>query len=488
MRNGEIITHSEEATKVFRYINEDISTNLPFFTQFDHVNSAFVQIRCIIETSCVPDYLRLYLEIFLDLFFELSLLQDGTIIPYDKVVAALNRDLLNYSASLGFRGDKFECGSFSQEMIVDLKVEKVKYKEGIKWLHDLLFKTIFSEDKLKINVSKLLNEIPQKKRKGPVMTRASIYNLNFDSTKSNHGASNINQQQKFLTEISKKLEDKQETSKIISDLEQLRKYLVDPKNFRIQIVGNFTTIPDPKKVLKENLLSIDRVNELLPINLSQNFLSKHKGPEGNIIGIAAIESSFLSQSVKCITSFSDPDEAAMLVIIEYLTGMESPFWKRIRGLGLSYGYGITMKIEEGLLYFSLTKSSNVVKAYQEAKDIIEDILSGNFQFEDIKIESAKSGAIFGVVSREENIQNSALQSLLNHLKQLGPDANKILLTNIQRVTKSDLLRVLEKYLKPLFNPKEESLKTVIATNPSKLEEITQEFALMGRNFTVKNSK
>jgi hypothetical protein len=63
------------------------------------------------------------LEIYNDLFFELPLLRDGKLIPYEQVVAELNRDLLHYGGSLGFRADKFECGSFSQLFVLELKLE-----------------------------------------------------------------------------------------------------------------------------------------------------------------------------------------------------------------------------------------------------------------------------------------------------------------------------------------------------------------------------
>lgn len=45
-------------------------------------------------------------------------------------------------------------------------------------------------------------------------------------------------------------------------------------------------------------------------------------------------------------------------------------WRLIRGQGLSYGYGIYPKVNEGLLYFSLYKSANVVAAYKEARNIV----------------------------------------------------------------------------------------------------------------------
>lgn len=89
--------------------------------------------------------------------------------------------------------------------------------------------------------------------------------------------------------------------------------------------------------------------------------------------------------------------------------MESVFWKKIRGLGLAYGYSVVMKIEEGLTYFALSRSSNLLKAYQVAKEIIDELDTRKVPLEDVRIESAKSGVIFSVVSREETMAAAALQ-------------------------------------------------------------------------------
>lgn len=48
-------------------------------------------------------------------------------------------------------------------------------------------------------------------------------------------------------------------------------------------------------------------------------------------------------------------------------------WRLIRGQGLSYGYYIHPKPNEGLLYLSFYKSANIVAAYKEAKSIVVSI-------------------------------------------------------------------------------------------------------------------
>jgi len=63
------------------------------------------------------------------------------------------------------------------------------------------------------------------------------------------------------------------------------------------------------------------------------------GNTGLIVGVGSVESSFLIQWTKCLSDFDDPDFPAVLVFIQYLTQVEGPMWREIRGQGLSYDFG-----------------------------------------------------------------------------------------------------------------------------------------------------
>jgi len=63
------------------------------------------------------------------------------------------------------------------------------------------------------------------------------------------------------------------------------------------------------------------------------------GNTGLIVGVGSVESSFLIQWTKCLSDFDHPDFPSILVFIQYITQVEGPMWRELRGQGLSYNYG-----------------------------------------------------------------------------------------------------------------------------------------------------
>lgn len=92
-------------------------------------------------------------------------------------------------------------------------------------------------------------------------------------------------------------------------------------------------------------------------------------PQGTIVGLGCIESAFLYHAAPSISSFSDPDLPALMLFLQYLTQLEGPLWRQIRGQGFAYGYNLMPRPNEGLLYFTLYRATNVVEAYRETKEI-----------------------------------------------------------------------------------------------------------------------
>lgn len=116
----------------------------------------------------VPSELRNYLPLLLESLLELPVERDGKIIPYEDVVAQLNDDTVSSCTSIGLGGGRslFKCGNYSQTCIVNLQVEVSKYEIGLQWMRELLYRTVFTAERLKVVAMKMNNSAAAVKRSG----------------------------------------------------------------------------------------------------------------------------------------------------------------------------------------------------------------------------------------------------------------------------------------------------------------------------------
>mgnify|MGYP000856759401 CR=1 FL=1 len=69
----------------------------------------------------------------------------------------------------------------------------------------------------------------------------------------------------------------------------------------------------------------------------------------------------LSRAFTCVF---EQDAAALQVLLEYLSAAEGELWRTVRGKGLAYSYSLYGDIEAGLVYYALSKSSNLPAAFE----------------------------------------------------------------------------------------------------------------------------
>eukprot|EP01119_Soliformovum_irregulare_P011911 TRINITY_DN3047_c0_g1_i2.p1 TRINITY_DN3047_c0_g1~~TRINITY_DN3047_c0_g1_i2.p1 ORF type:complete len:1020 (-),score=257.93 TRINITY_DN3047_c0_g1_i2:13-2829(-) len=474
IRNEEPLAQYDPA--FLKHMNEGQPGPLPFFLQFDHINSSFVQHRVMLDTASLPENLRPYLALYLDTLFELPLMRDGSLVPHEEVVTQLERDTAYYWAKVGYGGNFFDCGSWSRYVVMEFKYPIENYVKAVQWLREILWQTQFSASRLKIAANKILADIPTLKRKGDFINRTALQELEFGK-ESNQHAMNFQRQHKFLSALAKKLKkgSKDEVKQVVEDLEKFRSILCDPKNMMVQVLCDFSKVSHPKEAWHTFLpssFSENYVSQVSPPRFAKEALSPFSASKV-AIGISSIETTFLKQTLPIDLTYGHFDEAALLVLLEYLTALEGAFWNKIRGEGLAYGYNISLQLEMARVIFDLTKSSNVTKAYEVSKQIFADFLSGKEVFEKTKVESAKSGCICAIFSREDNYESAGLQSLTKYLKGIGADGNRQLLAAIQKVTAEDLLSVLQKYLKNLFDPA--SVSIAVTTNSGKVKDTLPKF-------------
>ncbi|ORX55668.1 hypothetical protein DM01DRAFT_1335062 [Hesseltinella vesiculosa] len=455
------------------HVNRDNASHIPMFIQYDHVRSRFVKISAHVSASTIPSNLLPYTRLFLKAIFSLPMDRNGVTLSYEDVVKGLGEDTLEYHASLG------TTSGFRELAVFTIKAKESKYEKAVEWLRDILWNTQFTPERLKVVASQILNDVPSAKRDGNSMVHECLRAFQFDAKKSANVARNVLFQSVFLQDVLQQLENN--PAKVIADMDAYRQALCDPANLRLHVIGNIFNLPNPRSAFKH--FDVTDVKALTPITFAHDTLSPKGAEPGQVCYVASmpsIENSYAVHSVKCPKEYNHPDMAPLLVTIELLDAMEGYFWKLIRGKGLAYSSYLEANPESGLLSFTIYQSPDSFKAFEQAKIVIDQLVSKEMSIEGTALDGAKSAVIYSLVAKENTMSRAALQSFVNQvLRQVPVSYNRDLLTAIQATTKDDLHRILETYFVNLFQPSTSNV--MVVSSPSKVTEIQEGFNGCGFN-------
>lgn len=466
--------------------------------QFDQVNTAFVSLSAFINTEGLEPSLRFYLPLYLNLIFETGLSRDDgkTVIPHTEVIADLSRDTVYYGGSLGFDGSDFGPGEFGDLAIISLKVDEAKYAIGVNWLKDILYHAHFTEERVKTVATKWVNEVPTAKRSGGQVLRVLGRNQNFNQ-RSNHWSSSMMRQHSFLTKLLARIEGGEGQS-VLDDLASLKKAITFDHDLILHAAGDARRL---NKILPSEDLPLIKhfgawprkpsadghchsknddcitLKSVVPTNkFLIDFASNPSDPKSMshlIMGVGSVESAFLSCVTPTLKEHDHKDLPALMVLIQYLTQLEGPMWRQIRGQGLAYSFSISINVEHGLLYFSLYKATNLGDAFKEAINITKEHLEGEEEFDETEFEAAKSSLVFEIIEEEKTVSDAADQSILYYFRGLPATHSKELLNQISKVEIEDLEEVGKRYLLPVFDAA--TSRSAVVCHPTKVESLQKEF-------------
>lgn len=461
---------------------------LPVYAEVYHLHTSFCYIMVTMNTEPVDPELRPYLLLLMELITESPIRRDDELIPYEVVVAALESDTIETQARLGIDTKKrFSLGPFANSATLGMQIVRSKYETGINWIVELLHKTEFTTERVKVCASKMVKDIAQAKREGNSIVKDLLKALYYEED-SNVRVSSIIKQQKFLESLIKQLDGEETAEKVINKLNKVREIITRPENLGLHIAADWEEMAKLQINLEApwaKLVPLEGASKkqltVIPDWKLMNMAGNLADASGVVVGLGSVESAFLYQSSKALTDFNDEDLAPLLLFLQYLTQLEGPLWRQIRGQGFSYGYNIVPRPNEGLLYFTLYRATNVVAAYKEAKSITEKQLQPNAEWDSNLLESARSSLIFEIIARERSIGNVVEQSFLSSFKQVPAGYNQGLVRLIGKVSEGDLTRVGSKYVKQLFSPE---AKTAIVCHPDKAEDIASAFRQLGHTLKV----
>ena len=298
---------------------------------------------------------------------------------------------------------------------------------------------------------------------------------------SNHKAANMIRQQAFLKNLRARLDCS--PKEVLSNLEEIRFHLSSPSNMMVHMAADLATLGEDPMSPWLTLLPPHVPKAVSPALVTADHSLTLPPPANLLFGLGSCESSFLSRTAPSLSDPRSPCLAPLMLAIQYLTQLEGPMWRQIRGAGLAYGYSIMVSTNKGQIYFTLFKATNPVKAYEEGKRIVMSQVNGEEPWDPLQVEAAKSSLIFELIEREKTVGEVAQESLLSSMKGIDREFNRKFLEMVNNVSLEDLKRVGAQYLAPLFS---ETTRTAIVCNPSKVGEI-KEFQALGVEFKVLES-
>ncbi|KAI0691326.1 Metalloenzyme, LuxS/M16 peptidase-like protein [Cytidiella melzeri] len=469
-RHKNIEQHNNE--DISKYVQADGSP-LPFFIQYDHVESDFVTISAYVSLAELPNRLRPYSWAYLTAFFSLPVTRSsGERLSHEEVVNQLDNDTVQYDAAMG------GSGAFSEMLRVSIKVERDNYDIAVSWLKDLIHGSQFDKERLQVAAAKIQQSLPEMKRDGSTVLTSVNADLLYDESSTGR-AGGLLTQMEFVPQLVQRLNESPD--EVIRAFEEFRSYLKDPSALRFSVAGDILELKQPRITWARHFGETLKEAPLAPVPMASETLSslgKNPVKKAVVLSLPTIESSFVSHHSKGMLGWTNPDYPALRVATEVLNATESYLWRYIRGSGLAYGSYVTVDLESGLVGFTLYRSSNYIDAFDQAKLVISGLVDGSIAMEETSLDAAKSAIVYSVTRGVASAGRAALQSFTNQaLKGVSQNHNVELLEQFQAVNKDDVLKALRKYFLPLFDPA--SSAAVVVTAPSKAEQIGAELDKRG---------
>ena len=458
-------------------------TNFPVFIHFEHIPTNFVHLNLILCTHSIPVELRPLLTVYLLNFFDTPVQRDGRRVEFEEIVVQLEKDTVSYSI------DAATSGIGNPELIrIQMQVEPPKYVTAIKWIRDLLFHSIFDETRLKATLAKIIADIPDEKRSGDAMAGSIVAMINF-SRESSVRAQNTLVKALYLRRISKLVEESSHS--IIANLETIRRILIEPSNFRVFVMANLETgaLLTPVSSWTALTAHLDTSNlALAPLDSRSTSLSeagKNPGKVACIVPISTIDSSYAYLTARGPDSFEHPQLPALAVAVAYLDAVEGPMWVAVRGTGLAYGTNFARDIDTGLLQFSIYRSPDAYNAFAASKKTVEDLATGKVDLDDLAMEGAVSTIVVAFANEQATMAAAAKVGFVNQvIKGIPKDWGTGFMRKVREVGKSEVKRVIEDMLLPVFSA---DSSTLVVTCANIMQEtLVEGFAKAGFRPEVKS--
>ncbi|KAM0361911.1 hypothetical protein ACHAO7_011818 [Fusarium culmorum] len=212
-----------------KVIDNATQGKLPLFIQFEDVPTNFVYISIHISTSQIPIRLKPLMPIFCTHLFKTHIVRGGKQVSYEQVVRELERDTIKYNI--------IPANSFGDPngIVIQFEVDPEKYEAAAKWVHTMMFDSIFDPQLLSTSDAKGLASIPALEGNGELMVEEISASLHLRKSSLDVAQSALVRAEylKILEELLEK-----EPRTVVDQLNTVRDSLFTFGNLRILVTAN----------------------------------------------------------------------------------------------------------------------------------------------------------------------------------------------------------------------------------------------------------
>ncbi|EMG47579.1 hypothetical protein SBY92_004727 [Candida maltosa Xu316] len=463
-------------------LKKDTPSDFPLFMHLEDFKSQFATIEIVMSSTRLDPRLLSYMSIMEEIF-SMSIETPSKYIPYEQVIADINSDLIEHHLDNGYDSQFLELIS------IKAKFETKNYSKAIGWLYNITKYVKFEESRIKVIVEKIINSLPDKKRNGELMMYSSQYRHLFDKASLRKAQDSV-YTESFYKNLLEEINNGN-FAKIEQDLNTIKSQLFTLDNMKVIILGSVRNLKNPVSSWSEFVENHPSQMNIVPFrDLPRSFqfrsnLGSNCSGEAFLVNIPAAESTHLEALTTVPTNYLDEDIFKIALATEFLTAVEGPFWRGIRGTGLAYGANLRRNIETGYLSFNIYRGSDSVQAWSKAKEIVHQYANGELKIDTISIENAIATIVNELAnSQESNYDAASFKICDNVFKRRGPMYLEYFIKQLNSLTAEDIVHALKKYFIKLF----EADKSVIFTSlpPAKVEELSGFFSKQGYNINVED--
>ncbi|KAI3380869.1 hypothetical protein SNEBB_002389 [Seison nebaliae] len=246
------------------------------------------------------------------------------------------------------------------------------------------------------------------------------------------------------------------------------------------------------------------------LNLFPNDRLHNHHPSFNTIGVSmnSTNSSYMFIAFATdIDLFQHPNLPKLLTTMSYLSQLEGPYWRSVRGKGLAYHVSLHHNPETSLVSLRIYQSAKLVNAYLECvlstlkclvntpqaeklfgvgelnkllekvgerlEDIPSDENPSDFGsdtsseidneteigFSEDLLQSAKGSVQYELIHEEESVAKVVDKMEMGILKKIPHNYNRTLIRAVDQVTKEEVIDTIIDYILPLFIPSNVDVKS-----------------------------